>query len=186
MYDRFILRKRMSLNKLSTHAVKLISSQTAGLCDIFDRQSFESRVFETFENPLDADPQWLSQLNLVFAVGFQMRNDRSIGNDNSSKILDRLERPGVNRAERFYLAARQLSDPAVDFEDGGIGVLQSLLLIILYMLASSKRSSAWGYLGALRHRCSSVLHQIADFSCRNGRQSFICAWYSQRGDIAYV
>ncbi|CZR68321.1 uncharacterized protein PAC_18220 [Phialocephala subalpina] len=120
---------------------------TAGLCDIFDRQSFESKVSETFEHPLDADPQWLCQVNLVFAVGFQMRNDRSIGNDNASKILDRLECPGVKRAERFYLAARQLSDPAVDFEAGGIGVLQSLLLIMLYMLASSKRSSAWGYLG---------------------------------------
>ncbi|KAE9379652.1 hypothetical protein N431DRAFT_434576 [Stipitochalara longipes BDJ] len=122
-------------------------TNTVGLCDIFDRQSFESKVSETFEHPLDADPQWLCQLNLVFAVGFQMRNDQSIGNDNASKILNRLERPGVKRAERFYLAARQLSDPAVDFEAGGIGVLQSLLLIILYMLASSKRSSAWGYLG---------------------------------------
>jgi hypothetical protein len=75
----------------------------------------------------------------------------------SVKILDRLERPGVKRAERFYLAARQLSDPAVDFEAGGTGVLQSLLLIILYMLASSKRSSAWGYLGALRCRHIGVL-----------------------------
>ena len=130
-------------------AVNLTSIQTAGLCDIFDRQSFESMVAETFEHPLDADPQWLCQLNLVFAVGFQMRNDRPIGDDNASRILDRLERPGVKRAERFYLAARQISDPAVDFEAGGIAVLQSLFLIILYMLASSKRSSAWGYLGAL-------------------------------------
>lgn len=79
-----------------------------------------------------------------------MRNDRATGDNNASKILDRLERPGVNRAERFYLAARQLSDPVVDFEAGGIGVLQSLLLMILYMLASSKRSSAWAYLGRLR------------------------------------
>ncbi|TVY44118.1 Thiamine repressible genes regulatory protein [Lachnellula occidentalis] len=125
-------------------------TNTAGLCDIFDRQSFENKVSETFEQPLDADPQWLCQLNLVFAVGFQMRNDRSIRNDNASQTLDRLECPGVKRAERFYLAARQLSDPAVDFEAGGIGVLQSLLLILLYMLASSRRSSAWGYLGRLR------------------------------------
>jgi len=78
-----------------------------------------------------------------------MRNDRSTGNDNGCKSLDRLERPGVKRAERFYLAARQLSDPAADFETGGIGGLQSLLLIILYMLASCNRSSAWGYLGML-------------------------------------
>jgi hypothetical protein len=157
--------------------IELTSVQTAGLCDIFDRQSFESKLSETFEHPLDADPQWLCQLNLVFAVGFQMRNDRSIGNDNASKILDRLERPGVKRAERFYLAARQLSDPAVDFEAGGIGVLQSLMLIMLYMLASSKRSSAWGYLGALRCRHTGVLQRIADFCCRNGRQSLVCAWY---------
>ena len=158
-------------------AIDLTSVQTAGLCDIFDRQAFESKVSETFEHPLDADPQWLCQVNLVFAVGFQMRNDRSIGNDNASKILNRLERPGVKRAERFYLAARQLSDPAVDFEAGGIGVLQSLMLIMLYMLASSKRSPAWGYLGALRCRHTGGLQQIADFCCRNGRQSLVCAWY---------
>ena len=137
--------------------VELTSVQTVGLCDIFDRKSFESKVSETYEQPLDADPQWLCQLNLVFAVGFQMRNDRSGGNDNASKILDRLERPGVKRAERFYLAARQLSDPAADFEAGGIGVLQSLILIIFYMLASSKRSSAWGYLGTLRCHYIGVL-----------------------------
>ena len=137
--------------------IELTSVQTVGLCDIFDRQSFESKVSETFEQPLDADSQWLCQLNLVFSVGFQMRNDRPCGNDNASKILDKLERPGVKRAERFYLATRQLSDPAIDFEAGGIGVLQSLMLIILYMLASSKRSSAWGYLGVLRCRRIGVL-----------------------------
>ena len=137
--------------------VGLTSVRTAGLCDIFDRQSFESKVSETFEHPLDADPQWLCQLNLVFAVGFQMRNDRSIGDNKANKILDRLERPGVKRAERFYLAAKQLSDPAIDFEAGGMGVLQSLILTILYMLASSKRSSAWAYLGTLRCRRVRVL-----------------------------
>jgi hypothetical protein len=142
--------------------VGLKSAQTAGLCDIFDRHSFEAKVSETFEKPLDADPQWLCQLNLVFAVGFQMRNDLSNGNDNASKILDRLECSGVKRAERFYLAARQLSDPIVHFEGGGIGVLQSLLLIILYMLASSKRSSAWGYLGTLKCQPFSMQDQIAD------------------------
>ena len=140
-----------------TSTIELKPIQTAGLCDIFDRQSFENKLSETFEQPLDADPQWLCQLNLVFAVGFQMRNDRPIGDDNASRILDRLERPGVKRAERFYLAARQLSDPAAYFEAGGIEVLQSLLLIILYMLASCNRSSAWGYLGVFGGHHSGIM-----------------------------
>lgn len=104
----------------------------------------------TFENTLDADPQWLCQLNLVFAVGLQMHKE-SPPNTKGAKILEKLEGNGVKRAERFYLAARQLRDPTIEFEDGGIVVVQSLLLMSIYMLASSKRNAAWGYLGDLRY-----------------------------------
>ena len=79
-----------------------------------------------------------------------MRKDSPIRNAKASKILERLESSGVARAEIFYLAARQLSDPTMDFEDGGIVVVQSLLLMAIYLLASAKRNAAWGYMGKLR------------------------------------
>lgn len=102
---------------------------------------------DTYERPLDADPGWLSQLNLVFAIGLQMHKDIPIQDAATTHILEMLEANGVKRAERFYLAARRLKDPTTEFEEGGLEVAQSLLLMTIYMLASAKRNTAWAYLG---------------------------------------
>ena len=129
---------------------KLTLLKTAGLFEIFDEASFRKRATETLEQPLDAQPEWLCHLNLVFAIGLQMRKDRPTRNSNAARILERLEGNGLKRAERFYLAARQLKDPTLEFEDGGMGVVQSLLLMTIYMLAASKRNTAWAFLGKLK------------------------------------
>ena len=76
-----------------------------------------------------------------------MRQDSPIRNAKAAEVLEQLESNGIKRAERFYLAARQFRDPVIEFEDGGIAVVQSLLLMTIFMLASSKRNGAWGYLG---------------------------------------
>lgn len=102
---------------------------------------------DTYEHPLDADPGWLCQLNLVFAIGLQMHKDIPIQDTATTRILEMLEANGVRRAERFYLAARRLKDPTTEFVEGGLEVAQSLLLMTIYMLASAKRNTAWAYLG---------------------------------------
>ena len=150
LIDSFFANVCFHVSSWDPIPIELRFVQTAGLFHIFDKELFENRTAETFEHPLDADPKWLCQLNLVFAVGLQMRKDSPIRNAKASKILERLESSGVARAEIFYLAARQLSDPTMDFEDGGIVVVQSLLLMAIYLLASAKRNAAWGYMGKLR------------------------------------
>jgi hypothetical protein len=138
--------------------LELTFVKTAGLFEIFDEVSFRKRAAETLEQPLDAEPEWLCHLNLVFAIGLQMRKDSPTRNSNAARILERLEGNGLKRAERFYLAARQLKDPTLEFEDGGMGVVQSLLLMTIYMLAASKRNTAWAFLGKLK--CKIEVTQI--------------------------
>lgn len=82
--------------------VELTFVKTAGLFEIFDEASFRKRAAETLEQPLDAEPEWLCQLNLVFAIGLQMRKDSPNRRSNAAKILERLEGNGLKRAERFY------------------------------------------------------------------------------------
>lgn len=106
-----------------------------------------TRVENTYKCPLEADPQWLCHLNLVFAIGLRMRKHITAPTPAQIGILQRLEGAVAKLDEIFYATAKQLRDPVTDIEDGGVATVQSLLLIAIYMLASSKRNSAWAYLG---------------------------------------
>lgn len=76
-----------------------------------------------------------------------MRKDITAPTPEENSILQRLEGGVVKRDVVFYATAKQLSDPVAGLEDGGVATVQSLLLMTIYMLASSKRNSAWGYMG---------------------------------------
>ncbi len=143
--------------------LELTFVKTAGLFEIFDEASCRKRAAEKLEQPLDAEPEWLCHLNIVFAIGLQMRKDSPNRNSNAAKILERLEGNGLKRAERFYLAARQIKDPTIEFEDGGMGAAQSLLLMTIYMLAASKRNTAWAFLGTLKCKIE-VTHIFTNIS----------------------
>jgi hypothetical protein len=133
--------------------------QTTGLFHIFNRAAFKKKLLETYTNPLVAEPHWLCQVNLVFAVGLQLNRSNAPTTSSTSssapsnlisaemKILDRLGVGGVNRSEIFFLNAKHLNDPICGFEDGGFSSIQSLLLMTIYMLTASKRNTAWAYLG---------------------------------------
>ena len=121
--------------------------QTAGLFEVFSSANFWAELNNTYENPLRADPQWLCQLNLVFAIGMQLRRDELDPLSKEHGIITRLETDGVNRAESFYLAAKNLNDPAYGLEDGEFQAVQSLLLMTIYMLTAAKRNTAFAYLG---------------------------------------
>ncbi|KIM99984.1 hypothetical protein OIDMADRAFT_70834, partial [Oidiodendron maius Zn] len=119
----------------------------AGLFEIFDKSEFTAKVLDTYSRPLDASPQWLCHLNLVFAIGLQICKDITTLTAVETCIMQRLEGKTVNRAEIFYITAKEFKDPVLAIEGGEISDIQSLLLTTIYMLASSKRNAAWGYLG---------------------------------------
>jgi len=87
---------------------------------------------------------------LFFAIGLQLRKEVTAPTLAEIEILQRVEGGRVNRAEIFYTTAKLLKDPVADIEDGGIATVQSLLLMTIFSLASSKRNSAWTQLGKSR------------------------------------
>lgn len=71
----------------------------------------------------------------------KLRDEISIGKDGKSHPVD--------RADIFYLDARNLGDPSSGFEDAGFWSIQALCLMSVYMLAISKRNAAYAYTGKL-------------------------------------
>ena len=75
-------------------------------------------------------------------------------------IIEKLRSEHIDRAEVFYLNAKSLSDPMTGFEDADFWSVQALLLMTIYMLAKSKRNTAFALLGmAVRSAYALGLHR---------------------------
>lgn len=74
--------------------------------------------------------------------------------------IQKLWNEHIDRAELFYLNAKSLSDPMTGFEDADFWSVQALLLMTIYMLAKSKRNTAFALLGmAVRSAYALGLHR---------------------------
>lgn len=74
--------------------------------------------------------------------------------------IEKLWNEHIDRAELFYLNAKSLSDPMTGFEDADFWSVQALLLQTIYMLAKSKRNTAFALLGmAVRSAYALGLHR---------------------------
>jgi hypothetical protein len=118
---------------------------THGLLQVFERQNFLERLDSCYSDPLSTDPSWLCILNLVFAIGLTMATPLS--GSSEALIIDKLRSEHLDRAEVFYLNAKNLNDPMTGFEDQDFWSVQALLLMSVYMLAKSKRNTAFALLG---------------------------------------
>lgn len=118
---------------------------THGLLQIFEHQKFMEEVERCFSDPLSTEPSWLCLLNLVFAIGLTMATPLS--GSTEALIVDKLRSEHIDRAEVFYLNAKSLSDPMNGLEDQDFWSIQALLLMSFYMLAKSKRNTAFALVG---------------------------------------
>lgn len=66
---------------------------------------------------------------------------------NESAVITKLRNEPTDRAEIFYLNAKSLNDPMTGFEDADFWSVQALLLMAIFMLAKSKRNTAFALLG---------------------------------------
>ncbi|CAG8976809.1 hypothetical protein HYALB_00012515 [Hymenoscyphus albidus] len=81
------------------------------------------------------------------------------------KVIQRLRSESVDRAENFYLNAKQLGDPLRGFEDSDFWSIQALTLMSIYMLSISKRNAAYAYHGtAVRSAFALGLHRAETHS----------------------
>ncbi|KAL6709394.1 hypothetical protein ACN47E_001801 [Coniothyrium glycines] len=118
---------------------------THGLLQVFERDRFLDRLDRCYSDPLSVEPSWLCLLNLVFAIGLTMATPLS--GSSEALIIDKLRTEHADRAEAFYLNAKSLNDPMTGLEDQDFWSVQALLLMSVYMLAKSKRNTAFALLG---------------------------------------
>jgi hypothetical protein len=128
------------------------------MVQIFEVNSFMQALETTYSDPLNAEPDWLCLLNLVFAIGLMMAITKP--GTKEAAIIDKLRSEHLDRAEVFYLNAKSLNDPMTGLEDADFWSVQALLLMTVYMLAKSKRNTAFALLGmAIRSAYALGLHR---------------------------
>ncbi|KAI4665910.1 uncharacterized protein J4E78_003375 [Alternaria triticimaculans] len=131
---------------------------THGLLQVFRRDSFLEKLERCYSDPLSVDTSWSCLLNLVFAIGLTMATPLS--GSPEALIIDKLRSEHLDRAEAFYLNARNMNDPMTGLEDQDFWSVQALLLMSYYMLAKSKRNTAFALLGmAVRSALALGLHR---------------------------
>jgi hypothetical protein len=118
---------------------------THGLLQVFGRDQFLESLDRCYTDPLTVEPSWLCLLNLVFAIGLTMATPLS--GSAEALVIDKLRSEHLDRAEVFYLNAKSLNDPMTGLEDQDFWAVQALLLMAVYMLAKSKRNTAFALLG---------------------------------------
>ncbi|KAF7453042.1 Fungal-trans domain containing protein [Pyrenophora tritici-repentis] len=131
---------------------------THGLLQVFQRDRFLEILTQCYLDPLSASPSWLCLLYLVFAIGLTMATPLS--GSNEALVIDKLRTGHVDRAEAFYLTAKEMNDPMAGLEDQDFWSVQALLLMSFHMLAKSKRNTAFALLGmAARSALALGLHR---------------------------
>jgi hypothetical protein len=97
-------------------------------------------------------------LYLVMAIGLALASPMS--GSAEAVIVDKLRSEHTDRAEVFYLSAKELYDPFSSMEDHDVASVQALLLMAVYMLARSRQNSSFKLLGmATRSAQSLGLHR---------------------------
>ena len=118
---------------------------THGLLQVFERERFVEEMEACYADPFQVQPPWLCLLNMVFAIGLTMATPLS--GSPEALVIDKLRSEHLDRAEVFYLNAKSLNDPMNGLEDQDFWSVQALLLMSVYMLAKSKRNTAFALLG---------------------------------------
>ncbi|KAF2845843.1 hypothetical protein T440DRAFT_472321 [Plenodomus tracheiphilus IPT5] len=142
----------------ATVLVEAFFINTHGLLQVFERDRFLEHLGKCYSDPLSVEPSSLCLLNLVFAVGLTMATPLS--GSQEAFIIDKLRSEHLDRAEAFYLNAKGLNDPMTGLEDQDFWSVQALLLMAVYMLAKTKRNTAFALLGmAARSAHAMGLHR---------------------------
>ncbi|KAG9190876.1 hypothetical protein G6011_08964 [Alternaria panax] len=131
---------------------------THGLLQVFHHDYVLEKLDHCYSDPLSVDTSWLCLLNLVFAIGLTMATPLS--GSPEALIIDKLRSEHLDRAEAFYLNAKNMNDPMTGLEDQDFWSVQALLLMSYYMLAKTKRNTAFALLGmAVRSALALGLHR---------------------------
>lgn len=98
-----------------------------------------------YGDPLSTSNYFLCHLFLVLALGLVL--SAPIPGSREEEVIRRLQDAKLDRAEHFFRSAKSMCNPVTGFEDADFWSVQALSLMALYMLAVSKRNTAYAYLG---------------------------------------
>ncbi|KAK3380179.1 fungal-specific transcription factor domain-containing protein [Lasiosphaeria ovina] len=133
-------------------------TNTCGLMEVFDKTAFINSVNACYKDQLLATNFFLCHLYLVLALGLLFATP--IPGSREEIVIQKQLASKLDRAELFFRSARSMSDPGAGFEDADFWSIQALSLMTVYMLAVSKRNTAYAYLGmAVRSAYALGLHR---------------------------
>jgi len=115
--------------------------------DVLDKAKFYKSIEDYYNDPLSVDNYALCHLFLVLALGLLLASPLP-GSREEAVIKKQLQHQ-PQRAELFFRSAKAMCDADTGFEDADFWSVQALSLMTLYMLAVSKRNTAYAYLGWL-------------------------------------
>ncbi|KAM7189274.1 activator of stress genes 1 [Rhypophila sp. PSN 637] len=131
---------------------------TCGLIEVMDKKIFMDKIDSCYADPLTAESSLLCHLFLVLALGLVL--SAPISGSREEEVIRRLQDAQLDRAEHFFRSAKSMCNPDNGFEDDDFWSVQALSLMALYMLAVSKRNTAYAYLGmAVRSAYALGLHR---------------------------
>ena len=125
--------------------VEAFFTQTHGVMEVFDEQSFLQELDRCFADPLSVDHIWLCNLYLVLAIGFCLATPPA-GSD-EERIIVSLRKKHPDQSERFYCTARDISNPVARFEEPSFWSMRALTMITFYFLMRSRQNIACAYHG---------------------------------------
>jgi len=133
-----------------------------------------------YGDPLSATNYQLCHLFLVLAVGLLLAAPEPESREED--VIRKQHDAKLDRAELFFRSAKSMCNPVTGFEDADFWSVQALSLMTLYMLAVSKRNTAYAYLGespwSLRPIC------VLTVNNRNGCSVCLFSGFAQRRDHA--
>ncbi|KAK3333970.1 hypothetical protein B0T19DRAFT_142676 [Cercophora scortea] len=119
-------------------------TNTCGLIEVFDKRLFMESVEVCYADPPSASNYVLCHLYLVLALGLVL--SAPVPGSEQEAIIKRQQNARPDRAELFFRSARSMCDTDTGFEDADFWSVQALSLMTVYMLAVSKRNTAYAYL----------------------------------------
>ncbi|CAK7230154.1 hypothetical protein SCUCBS95973_007476 [Sporothrix curviconia] len=131
---------------------------TISLIAVFDRREFEAEVACCYANPLRADSRFLCLLNLTMAIGLILATPAP--GTTEDNIVRSIRVQTHDQAEIFFRSAKCLANPLENIEEIDFWSVQALSLITVYMLAASRRNTAYSFHGmAVRSAIAIGLHR---------------------------
>ncbi|CAK7237030.1 hypothetical protein SEUCBS140593_009820 [Sporothrix eucalyptigena] len=131
---------------------------TISLIAIFDRRDFFAELESCYSNPLRAENRFLCLLYMAMAIGLIMATP--VPGSDEEAIIRAVRDQSHDQAELFFRSAKCLANPLDNIEETDFWSVQALTLTTVYMLAASRRNTAYSFHGmAVRSAIAIGLHR---------------------------